>query len=138
MVKLSASDIAAQLREMGQRMALEKGNPYRAKAYIRAADNLALTTTPIEELVAEDRLTEIPGVGTALAAVIKDIFKTGQSSKLKALREDAPAGLLDIMKIPGMRPDRVKKLQAVLGIVTLTDLEKAAKTDVLKSTKGFG
>ena len=84
MAKLTASDIAQQLRELGHRMALEKGNRYRAKAYVRAADNLALTTTPIEDLIANDQLTEIPGVGEALAAVITGIFNEGRSPKLDA------------------------------------------------------
>ncbi|MGE4063381.1 MAG: PHP domain-containing protein [Rhodospirillaceae bacterium] len=138
MGKVSARDIAAQLREMGERLALERGNPYRAKAYIRAAENLALSTAPVDELIAAGRLTEIPGIGEALAGVIVDIFNTGQSKKLLAMREDAPAGLLELLKIPGLRGDRVKKLHEVLGISSLADLEKAAKTDVLKNTKGFG
>ena len=58
MAKLSASEIAAQLREMGQRLAMESGNHYRAKAYIRAAENLALSTTPIGQLIDGDGLTE--------------------------------------------------------------------------------
>ena len=70
MARLNAAEIAQLLREMGRRMQLEKGNPYRAKAYLRAADNLALTTMPVERLIAEDRLNEIPGIGEALAGVI--------------------------------------------------------------------
>lgn len=138
MGKPTATEIAAQLREMGQRLSLEKGNPYRAKAYVRAAENLVLTTTPIADLIAGERLTEIPGVGDALAAAITDIYNKGESKKLAAMRTQSPAGLLEIMAIPGMRPERVKKLQSALGITTLAQLEKAARTDVLKSTKGFG
>lgn len=138
MAKPTAADIAAQLREMGQRMALEKGNPYRAKAYLRAAENLALSTTPVEALIAESRLTEIPGVGEALAAVITGLFETGASAKLEALRRETPAGLLELMKVPGLRADRIKKLHTVLGISSVADLEKAAAGGVLKNTKGFG
>ena len=65
---LGADEIAALLREIGERMALSGGNPYRACAYSRAAENLALTTVPIDQLIAENRLKEIPGIGDALAA----------------------------------------------------------------------
>jgi DNA polymerase (family X) len=53
---LPASDVALLLREFGQRTALRGGNPYRAKAYTRAAENLLALTEPLEGLVAEGRL----------------------------------------------------------------------------------
>ncbi|HTG26218.1 MAG TPA: helix-hairpin-helix domain-containing protein [Reyranella sp.] len=51
------------LRELGQRLELEGGNPYRARAYGRAAENLSLISVPVDQLVAEGRLKEIPGIG---------------------------------------------------------------------------
>src|SRR6185437_13215941 len=38
-----AATVAAILRELSQRMELDGGNPYRARAYAKAADNLALS-----------------------------------------------------------------------------------------------
>src|SRR5438874_2186955 len=81
MARLNAAEIAELLREMGRRMAFRGGNPYRAKAYLRAADNLALAMLPVERLIAEDRLKEIPGVGDALAGVIKELHQTGRTAK---------------------------------------------------------
>jgi DNA polymerase (family X) len=49
---------------------LAGGNPYRAPAYARAAGNLLLSPLPLQQLIAEDRLTEIPGIGDALAVAI--------------------------------------------------------------------
>jgi DNA polymerase (family X) len=51
------------------------GNPYRAKAYIRAAENLALLTEPLETVVAEGRLREISGVGKAIADIIDKLSR---------------------------------------------------------------
>lgn len=48
------------------------GNPYRAKAYLRAADSVALLTEPIGDLIAQNRLREIPGVGEAIAGGYHD------------------------------------------------------------------
>jgi DNA polymerase (family 10) len=56
---------------------LRGGSPYRAKAYARAADNLLALSIPIDQPIAEDRLQEIPGVGEAIASIIKRIFATG-------------------------------------------------------------
>jgi hypothetical protein len=53
-------------------------NRYRARAYSRAADNLALSPVPLDQLIADGRLKEIPGIGDALAAVITKIYETGR------------------------------------------------------------
>lgn len=138
MARLNAAEIARLLREMGRRMQLESGNPYRAMAYLRAADNLALTTLPIGRLIAEDRLTEIPGIGEALAGVIRQLHETGRSSKLDTLREAMPEGVLEMLAVPGLSTDRIRKLHRELGIGSLAALEDAALSGQLAATKGFG
>ena len=74
---LDASAVAKLLHEFGQRTALRGGNPYRARAYSRAAESLLALTMPLEQIVAEDRLREIPGVGDAIADIIAKLHKTG-------------------------------------------------------------
>ena len=61
-----APEVAKLLHEFGQRMAFRGGNPYRARAYTRAAENLMALTAPLEDLVAQNRLKEIPGLVPAL------------------------------------------------------------------------
>lgn len=138
MARMNAAEIARLLREMGRRMQLESGNPYRAKAYLRAADNLALTTLPVDRLIAEDRLTGIPGIGDALAGVIKQLHETGRSPKLDALRAEVPEGVLEMLGVPGLSTDRIRKLHRELGIASLAALEDAARSGQLAATKGFG
>ena len=138
MSKLSASEIARLLREIGDRMALKGGNPYRARAYNRAAENLALCTIPLDQLIKEERLTEIPGVGDALAAVITQLHETGHHPSLESNRSETPQSVLEMLRIPGLKPDRVKKVYEELGITSVAELEAAAKSDRLKSIKGFG
>ena len=67
--------MAGLLEEYGRRTMLLGGNPYRAKAYIRAAENLALLTEPLETVVAEGRLREISGVGKAIADIIDKLSR---------------------------------------------------------------
>ena len=138
MSHLTAADISRLLRELGDHMALQGGNPYRSRAYSRAADNLALSTVPIDQLIQEHRLKEIPGVGDALAAVITKLHETGEHPRLEKMRTETPQGVLEMLRLPGLRPDRIKKLYADLGIASVADLEEAARNDRLKSTKGFG
>ena len=119
-------------------MELAGGNPYRARAYGRAAENLALSPLPLHRLVAEGRLTEIPGIGEALAGVITQLHETGEHPRLEAMREEVPAGVLDMLRVPGLRRERVQKLYKELGIKSVADLEDAARSGRLAATKGFG
>jgi DNA polymerase (family X) len=130
--------VASLLREYAQRTALRGGNPYRAKAYSRAADSLAALAVPLGELVAEDRLTEIPGVGDAIADIIAKLHKTGSHPSLEKLRKEVPEGVLEMLSLPGLRPEKVLRLYKDLGIASLAELEAAAKGDRIKKAKGLG
>ena len=103
MAKPDAATVAKTLRELAQRMELEGGNPYRARAYARAAENLSLSPEPLDRLIKEGRLTEIPGIGDAIAAVITKIYQTGQHAGLDAMREKFPEGVLAMLRIPGLQ-----------------------------------
>src|SRR5438874_6235322 len=86
MPALAAPEVAKLLHEFGQRTAFRGGNPYRARAYTRAAENLMALTAPLEELVAQDRLREIPGVGDAIADIVAKLHETA------LIRRSVPCG----------------------------------------------
>ncbi|MCA6121242.1 DNA polymerase/3'-5' exonuclease PolX [Bradyrhizobium sp. WSM 1704] len=138
MPSLDARAVAGLLREYAQRTALRGGNPYRSKAYSRAADSLAAIAVPLDVLIAEDRLTEIPGVGDAIADIIIKLHKTGSHPSLEKLRKEIPAGVLEMLAVPGLRPEKVLRLYKDLGIASLAELEAAAKDDRIKRAKGLG
>ena len=138
MPALAAPEVAKLLHEFGQRMALRGGNPYRAKAYTRAAENLLALTEPLEDLVAQERLKEIPGVGDAIADIVTKLHLTGDHPSLQPMRKEMPSGALEMLSIPGLRPDKVLKIYKELGVSSLNGLEKAAREDRLKSVKGLG
>ena len=83
MPKADTQQVAKLLREYAQRTALRGGNPYRAKAYSRAADSLAALAQPLDDLIEENRLTEIPGVGDAIADIITKLHRNGTHPSLE-------------------------------------------------------
>jgi len=137
MEKLDAPEVATLLAEYGRRSALRGGNPYRSKAYIRAAENLAAVSEPLERMD-EGRLQEIPGVGDAIADIVAKLHRTGTHPSLEKLRQEVPGGVLEMLSIPGLRPDKVLKLHRELGINSVDELEAAVKQDRLKTIKGLG
>jgi len=138
MPRLDAVEVANLLREFGQRTMLAGGNPYRARAYLRAAESLVALAVPLRDVVERNRLREIPNVGEAIADIIKKLHLTGSHPGLEKMRKDIPAGVLEMLKIPGLRPERIVKLYKQHGISSLRELEAATKADKFKSTKGLG
>src|SRR6478752_6685013 len=93
---------------------------------------------PLHVLVAEDRLTEIPGVGDAIADIITKLSKAGTHPSLEKLRKEIPEGVLELLAVPGLRPEKVLRLYKDLGIASLAELEAAAKEDCIKKSKSLG
>ena len=77
-------------------------------------------------------------MGDAIADIIAKLHKTGDHPSLQAMRKEIPSGALEMLGIPGLRPDKVLKIYKELGISSVDELEKAAKADRLKPVKGLG
>jgi DNA polymerase (family 10) len=136
--RANTAEVVKLLREYAQRTALSGGNLYRSKAYSRAADSLASLVVPLDQLIADGRLTEIPGVGDAIADIITKLQRTGTHRSLERLRKEFPTGVLELLTVPGLRPEKVLRLYRDLGIASLAELEAAAKDDRIKKSKGLG
>ena len=83
---LDTREVAALLQEYGQRASLRGGNPYRARAYRKAAENLGALTEPLAEVIRKGELRTIPGVGDAIADIISTLAKKGTHPSLEKLR----------------------------------------------------
>ncbi|MDI3562509.1 DNA polymerase/3'-5' exonuclease PolX [Bradyrhizobium sp. Arg816] len=138
MAKADARTIASLLREYAQRTSLRGGNPYRAKAYARAADSLSALSQPIGRIISAGALTSVPGIGDAIADIVTKLFETGTHPNLEKLRKEVPAGVLQLFALPGLRPDKILKLHEALGVTSLAELEAAAKEDRIRPVKGLG
>jgi DNA polymerase (family X) len=138
MTPLDASEVAKLLTEYGRRTALAGGNPYRSKPYLRAAESLAALAEPLGRIVSEGRLREISGIGEAIADIITRLHRTGTHSSLERMRGEIPEGVLEMLSVPGLRPDEVLKLHKRLGVTSLAELQVAAGQDRIKNAKGLG
>ena len=138
MVKTDTQTVARLLREYAHRSSLRGGNPYRAKAYLKAADSLSALAQPLDRIIAAGMLTDIPGIGDAIADIVTELYQTGSHPSLEKLRQEVPEGLLELFALPGLRPDKILKLHEALGISSLAELEAAAKEDRIRRVKGLG
>ena len=113
MASVDARTIVSLLREYAQRTALRGGNPYRAKAYTRAADSLAALAVPLDVLIAEDRLTEIPGVGELMRSEGRNATPLAVLSRSMA----GTRGKVLIVTLPGSPKGAVESLDAIVELV---------------------
>jgi DNA polymerase/3'-5' exonuclease PolX len=77
MAALDAAAVAALLVELGRRTALASDNYFRAKAYLRAADTLSALVEPLDRVIAENRLRQLPGIGETIADIVTKLHNTG-------------------------------------------------------------
>ena len=133
-------DIARLFDEVADLLEIQNANPFRVRAYRNAARTIRDYPEPIAELVRGDKkdLTEIPGIGEDLAEKIGDIVSTGELPLRKQLAAKLPAGLLDLLRIPGLGPKRVKLLYSKLKVKSAADLTKALDSGKVQKLKGFG
>ena len=131
--------IAAALQEIAALMELKGGNnKFKARAYNAGARSIAGVSADLGDLVAEDRLTTLPGIGNALASQIKQLYLTGESSVLKALRAEFPPGIIELSTVPGLSVGKIKQLHEGLGIKSAEELKNAAAAGKVRKLKGFG
>jgi DNA polymerase (family 10) len=138
MAGLDASEVAKLLVEYGQRLELGGDNPYKARAYYKAAESLSGLTVPLTDVIAQGRLRDIPGVGAALAAKILKLQGGGIDPTLQAMRQDVPVSVLEMLRIPGIKPHQVLQIYKGLNISSLDELEEACGKNLLKNRKGLG
>ena len=126
------SQIAAYLELRGE-------NRFKARAYETAARGiLALGADDLSPLLASGEIGKVRGLGPATLSVIQDLVDTGSSQYLEQLREATPEGLLDMLKIPGLTPEKIHKIHEELAINDVDQLEEAARAGRLAKIRGFG
>jgi DNA polymerase (family 10) len=138
MLHRNANEVADLLEEIGRRAAFEGGNPYKAKAYVRAAASLRRLPRPLDELIRQSALQSIPGVGAAIAKRIESFYRGEPDEPLERMRRKMPAGLLEMLVIPGLKPQTILKLHTLLGVNSLEELLAACSRGEVAATKGLG
>jgi putative hydrolase len=133
-------DIATRLREAARILEQQRANPFRVRAFRRAADTVGTLAEDVGDLVARggpDALRELPGIGAGIAAAVHEILATGRWSGLERLR-----GTLDperlLRSVPGVGPVLARRLHDELDVDSLEALESAAHDGRLAAVPGVG
>ena len=119
----SISEIFGRIASLSQ---LKGENVFIVRAYQRAAQTIKYLPVELEEYVRQgDDLREIEDIGEAIAKKITELLDTGRLDFYEKLTAEFPAGLLEIMDIPGVGPKTAMLICGQLGVNTLRELEEA-------------
>jgi DNA polymerase (family 10) len=131
-------EIAADLRAIAHYLRIKGENPFKAQAYERGAVALEIFDGDLGDFVKGRRLTEIAGIGSALAAIIEESYSTGECWLLQQLRQELPRGAAELSEIPGLSLKRIVALHEALQIESIDDLKAACREGLVSKVKGFG
>lgn len=135
---MEKKEIVEILNEIGLLLELKGENPFKSRAYYNAARTIELLDEDIETLVKEGKLKEVKGIGEALNKKITELVLTGRLKYYEDLKASVPEGLLDMLKIPGLGPKRVRTIYEQLNITSVRELEYACLENRLLDLPGFG
>lgn len=120
-------DIVRLFNNMASMLEVKGESVFKIRAYQRAANTIdQLSWSLATAAVAGEDLRKIPGVGKAISDKVQELLTTGRVVAYDRLAEELPAGVLDLLEIPGMGPKTVKAAANELGITTVAELEMAA------------
>ncbi|MHC2992907.1 DNA polymerase IV [Pontibacter sp. HJ8] len=123
--------LAAELME------LHDENPFKVRSYANAVAALELVEEPLE-VKSQAELEGIGGVGKSIAARIIEINETGSFTELDQLVSVTPPGVVEMLRIKGIGPKKVRTLWKELGTETVEELLDACEQDKVSKLKGFG
>jgi DNA polymerase (family 10) len=130
-------EIAAVFYEIADLLELQ-GIAFKPQAYRRAARNIEQLEEPVDSLMKEGKLEEIPGIGKAITKKIEELVGTGELRYLAELRAEVPEGLVEMLSVPDVGPKTAMILHKELGISSVQELKEAATAHRLRGLKGFG
>ncbi|MGH9692720.1 MAG: hypothetical protein ACRD5Z_01160, partial [Bryobacteraceae bacterium] len=122
---LSNAEIADRLASLAQLLSTQKENPYKIKAYQRAAARIRNLSASLDEMVRDGAdLTRFAGIGVAIASAILEIVMTGTLATLEKLRGQASPAIAGLSAHPQLDPKRVMRVYKKLNISSIEELKR--------------
>lgn len=135
---MTKDEVAASLEEIGTLLELKGENAFRCNAYHNAARAIQQLEGDLKQLVSEKKLGEVRGIGATLQEKISTLVTAGSLPFLDELRASIPAGMVEMLRIPGLGPKKIIALHDSLGLDSIVKLKEACDRGEVASLKGFG
>ena len=135
---MNKDEVIRVLIECGEILEISGASPFAVRAYSNGARALESWQGDLEALVKSGEITSIRGIGKGLAALIEELVIDGESDIEAEIRELVPESLLELLRIPGLGPKKVRAIYENLEILTIAELENACNEQQIRELAGFG
>ncbi|MCB0032718.1 MAG: DNA polymerase/3'-5' exonuclease PolX [Anaerolineales bacterium] len=135
---LRNQEIAQIFEDVANLLEIRGDNIHRVLSYRRAGENIRALGQELADIRAAGGLTGISGIGKTLAEKIEEMLDTGQLEFYERVAAEVPSSLLELMKVDGLGPKRIKLVYEQLSITTLDELEAAAQAGKLQDLPKMG
>jgi DNA polymerase (family X) len=134
----SNTEVAATFRLLADLLAVRGDSVFVVGAYRKAAETIGSLAEPIATVREREALEELPGVGKEIARKIADLLDTGSFKLLREVEAQYPAGVAQLLSVPGVGPKRARLLYEDLGIADREALRAAIADGRVAGAAGFG
>src|SRR5438046_7038301 len=135
---MTKAEIAAVLEEIAALLELKGENPFKIRAYAKAARSIETFGGALSGLQDEEALAKIPGIGKSIAEKIKELSAGGSLNYLEDLRGQFPGAILELFSIQGLGANKIKVLYDKLHVSSIAQLLKACQSGRVSELPGFG
>ncbi len=135
---MNKPEICGILAQCGDILEIAGASSFKVRAFHSGARALDSWQGDLEKLVESGEVTTIQGIGKGLGSIIDDLVRDGASEELEQIRDLVPQSILEILRIPGLGPKKVRALYEKLEILTLAQLEEACTEQRVRELAGFG
>jgi DNA polymerase (family X) len=138
MPTMTNQELAKTFQTIADLLEIKGENIYKILAYRKAAESLSNLSQDVNELWKEVKLTEVDGVGKAIAEKIEELLTTGHLGFLEKLELEVPPSLAELLQVPDLGPKKIALFWKQLGITNVSELDNAAREGRLRGLPGMG
>jgi DNA polymerase (family 10) len=134
----SKTQLVDVLEQVAVLLELSGANGFKVRAYQNASRALSSMEEDLFLIISEGKLLQVKGIGKGIGGLITESVLHGTWGDMQSLYDKVPAGLIEIVGIPGLGPKKVKSLYDSLGIDSIEQLKTACELDHISPLPGFG
>ena len=141
---MTNSEISRLFRNLAAAYSIKDEKKYRFQiiAYQKAADIIEHSVSEFSELYRENKLENIPGIGSTIKSYLEELFTSGSVKHFKEVLKDIPEAIFPLLDIPGFGPKKAFKLVSNYKLsnpdTVISDLIEIAKSGKIAGLAGFG
>lgn len=135
---MNAMQIAQVLQQIAALLEITGANTFKVRAYENASRIVPGLGEDLPGLIEGAELQKVRGIGGGIAERVEVLARTGKLDYFEELKAQVPMGLLEMLRVPGLGPKKIKLLFDEVDIATIEALEEACQNNSLADLKGFG